>query len=36
LVTLLVCVLVDKTVGINITKRIEAEGLDKVEHGEFA
>lgn len=34
--TFLICLLIDKTIGINITTQIEKEGLDAIEHGEVA
>mmetsp|Transcript_17477 Transcript_17477/g.14278 ORF Transcript_17477/g.14278 Transcript_17477/m.14278 type:complete len:84 (-) Transcript_17477:149-400(-) len=34
--TLVICWFVDSTLGINITKKIEQEGLDLIEHGEHA
>jgi len=36
LFTFLICLFVDKTVGINIDSTIDLKGLDFVEHGEKA
>jgi len=34
--TFLICLLIDKTIGINIDSTIDLKGLDYVEHGEMA